>query len=144
MVKQTDMALLNIPFMSVAYAPAGTSLLKACIQEAGFTCIVKDYNIKLWHSLSDPKVIADLENYFTVNASLDTDTQILVDQYYDLVVEDLLKLNPKWIGFSVFTFQCQRATKEILKKFYQNLEIKKLELAYSSIRRSKMLKFLMS
>ena len=98
MVKQTDMALLNIPFMSVAYAPAGTSLLKACIQEAGFTCIVKDYNIKLWHSLSDPKVIADLENYFTVNASLDTDTQILVDQYYDLVVEDLLKLNPKWIA----------------------------------------------
>ena len=47
MVKQTDMALLNIPFMSVAYAPAGTSLLKACLQKAGFSCVVKDYNIKL-------------------------------------------------------------------------------------------------
>lgn len=116
MVKQTDMALLNIPFMSVAYAPAGTSLLKACLQKAGFSCVVKDYNIKLWHSLSDEKVIADLENYFTINGSLDTDTQVLVDQYYELVVNELLELNPRWIGFSVFTFQCQRATREILQK----------------------------
>ena len=59
-----DLVLCNIPFMSVAYAPAGTSLLKACLQEAGFSCTVKDYNIKLWHSLSDKKIIADLENLF--------------------------------------------------------------------------------
>ena len=104
MVKQTDLILCNIPFMSVAYAPAGTSLLKACLQEAGFSCTVKDYNIKLWHSLSDKKTIADLENYFTVNTTLDTDTQILVNQYYELIIKELLELNPKWIGFSVFTF----------------------------------------
>ena len=116
MVKQTDLILCNIPFMSVAYAPAGTSLLKACLQEAGFSCTVKDYNIKLWHSLSDKKVIADLENYFTVNTTLDTDTQILVNQYYELIIKELLELNPKWIGFSVFTFQCQRATTEILRR----------------------------
>ena len=36
MVKQSDIVLCNIPFMSVAYAPAGTSLLKACLQEKGF------------------------------------------------------------------------------------------------------------
>jgi len=62
MVKQSDIVLCNIPFMSVAYAPAGTSLLKACLQEKGFICTVKDYNIKLWDSLSDKKIIDDLEN----------------------------------------------------------------------------------
>ena len=67
MVKQSDIVLCNIPFMSVAYAPAGTSLLKACLQEKGFICTVKDYNIKLWDSLSEKKIIDDLENYFTVN-----------------------------------------------------------------------------
>jgi len=116
MKDQSDIVLCNIPFMSVAYAPAGTSLLKACLQEQGFTCTVKDYNIKLWDSLSDKKIIDDLENYFTVNTSLDTDTQVLVDQYYELIVSELVKLDPKWIGFSVFTFQCQRATTEILQR----------------------------
>ena len=116
MAKNLDIVLCNIPFMSVAYAPAGTSLLKACIQQAGYTCTVKDYNIKLWDSLSDTKTITDLENYFTINSSVETDTQILVNQYYDLIVNELLKLNPKWIGFSVFTFQCQRATTEILQR----------------------------
>ena len=116
MVKQSDIVLCNIPFMSVAYAPAGTSLLKACLQEKGFICTVKDYNIKLWDSLSEKKIIDDLENYFTVNTSLDTDTQILVEQYYELIVSELVALNPRWIGFSVFTFQCQRATTEILQR----------------------------
>ena len=116
MVKQSDIVLCNIPFMSVAYAPAGTSLLKACLQEKGFICTVKDYNIKLWDSLSDKKIIDDLENYFTVHTTLDTDTQVLVDQYYELIVSELVELNPRWIGFSVFTFQCQRATTEILQR----------------------------
>ena len=116
MTKQTDLVLCNVPFISVAYAPAGTSLLKACLQEQGFTCTVKDYNIKLWQSLSDKKIIDDLENYFTVNTTLDTDTQILLEQYYELVVMELLDVNPSWIGFSVFTFQCQRATTEILQR----------------------------
>jgi hypothetical protein len=116
MIKKLDIVLCNIPFMSVAYAPAGTSLLKACVQQAGYTCTVKDYNIKLWNSLSDKKIIADLENYFSINSPLDTDTQILVDQYYELLIKELLSLNPTWIGFSVFTFQCQRATTEILRR----------------------------
>lgn len=116
MVKNLDIVLCNIPFMSVAYAPAGTSVLKACIQEAGFSCTVKDYNIKLWQSLSDKKLITNLENYFTINSTIDTDTQILVNQYYDLIINEIIALDPTWIGFSVFTFQCQRATTEILQR----------------------------
>ena len=58
--KDIDIVLCNIPFMSVAYAPAGTSLLKACIQEAGFTCTVKDYNIKLWQSQTNKETVDTL------------------------------------------------------------------------------------
>ena len=50
MAKKLDILLCNIPLMSVAYAPAGTSLLKACVQKKGFTCKVIDYNIKLWNA----------------------------------------------------------------------------------------------
>lgn len=114
--KDLDLLLLNIPFMSVAYAPAGTSLLKACIQKAGFTCKVIDYNIKLWNAQSDSDTIAELENYFTINSDVSEGNQHLIDQYYDLIVKEIIELDPTWVGFSVFTFQCQRATTEILKR----------------------------
>lgn len=115
MKTKLDLVLCNIPFMSVAYAPAGTSLLKACVQEAGFTCKVKDYNIKLWDAQDNQEMITKLENYFTVGADLSLEEQQLVNQYYKLIVDELIELNPEWIGFSIFTFQCQRAAIEILK-----------------------------
>jgi hypothetical protein len=115
MKKKLELLLLNIPLMSVAYAPAGTSLLKACVQKAGFTCKVIDYNIKLWNAQSDNKKISDLENYFSINADVDIELKNLIDQYYKLIVKEILEIDPKNVGFSVFTFQCQRATTEILK-----------------------------
>lgn len=115
MEKNLDIALLNVPLMSVAYAPAGTSLLKACVQNAGYTCRVIDYNIKLWNAQTDKKIIADLENYFSINADVDLELKNLIDQYYKLVVKEIIELNPKNVGISVFTFQCQRATTELLK-----------------------------
>jgi radical SAM superfamily enzyme YgiQ (UPF0313 family) len=115
MVKKIDLLLLNIPFMSVAYAPAGTSLLKACVQEKGYTCKVIDYNIKLWQAQSDEKTIAELENYFTINGDVSNETNELIQQYYRLICQEIIELDPKWVGFSVFTFLCQRATTEIIK-----------------------------
>ncbi|MDK2772568.1 MAG: radical SAM protein [Flavobacterium sp.] len=115
MENKPDIVLCNIPFMSVAYAPAGTSLLKACLQKAGFSCTVKDYNIKLWNAQTDDNIIAELENYFTINAKVSEEIQLLINQYYKIIVDEILELDPRWVGFSVFTFQCQRATTEILK-----------------------------
>ena len=110
MVKKIDLLLLNIPFMSTAYAPAGTSLLKACVQKKGYTCKVVD---------SDENTIAELENYFTVNGDVSDETNELIQQYYRLICKEIVDLNPKWVGFSVFTFLCQRATTEIIKMLRQ-------------------------
>ena len=104
MENKPDIVLCNIPFMSVAYAPAGTSLLKACLQKAGFSCTVKDYNIKLWNAQTDDNIIAELENYFTINAKVSEEIQLLINQYYKIIVDEILELDPRWVGFSVFTF----------------------------------------
>ena len=115
MVKKLDLLLLNVPLMSVAYAPAGTSLLKSCVKKKGFSCKVIDYNIKLWQAQSDEKVIAELENYFAINSEVSDETRALIQQYYKLVCQEIVDLNPKWVGFSIFTFQCQRAATEIIQ-----------------------------
>jgi hypothetical protein len=61
MEKKLDLLLINVPLMSVAYAPAGTSLLKACVQSRGFTCKVIDFNIDFWNKQNDKDEIAELE-----------------------------------------------------------------------------------
>lgn len=111
-----DLVLCNIPFMSVAYAPAGTSLLKACVQKAGFSCKVIDYNIKFWDKQTDHNLISELENYFTINSNVSEETFDIIDNFYNDIINELCDLSPNWIGFSVFTFQCQRATIEICKR----------------------------
>jgi len=111
-----DLVLCNIPFMSVAYAPAGTSLLKACVQKAGFSCKVIDYNIKFWDKQTDHNLISELENYFTINSDVSKEALDIIDDFYNNIVYELCELAPTWIGFSVFTFQCQRATIEICKR----------------------------
>lgn len=116
MQKKLDLVLINVPLMSVAYAPAGTSLLKACVQRAGFSCKVIDFNIKFWNQQSDNGEIAELENYFSINSDVSDKLARRIDEYYNDIVDRVCELDPRWLGISVFTFQCQRATTEILRK----------------------------
>lgn len=116
MEKKLDLLLINVPLMSVAYAPAGTSLLKACVQSNGMSCKVVDYNIRFWDQQNNKDDISELENYFSINSDISTSLQKQIDQYYDNIVNDICSINPRWLGISVFTFQCQRATTEILQR----------------------------
>lgn len=113
---QTDILLLNVPRISLVYPPAGTSLLKGVVEQQGFTCIVKDANFELLDSIKDPDDFETITNYFTIpNAEMTTHCQKIIDEWYTKLVNYILKLNPKHVGISVFTFECQVATRELCK-----------------------------
>lgn len=116
MEKKLDLVLINVPLMSVAYAPAGTSLLKACVQSNGMSCKVIDYNIKFWTEQNNKDEISELENYFAINSDVSPALKKRIDHYYENIVQEICRMAPRWLGISVFTFQCQRATTEILQK----------------------------
>jgi hypothetical protein len=113
-----DLLLINVPSVSLVYPPAATSLLKGVVENAGYTASVRDYNLHLFSPIkNDTNLFTQVSNYFTIGSTrLEATTQSIIDNFYDYCVEDIVKLNPKFLGISVFTFECQRATEELLKK----------------------------
>ena len=109
-----DLLLLNVPRISLVYPPAGTSLLKGVVEQQGFTCKVKDANFELLDSIKDEDNFETITNYFTIpNAKLDDTCQRIVDDWYMNLVNYIIDLNPKHVGISVFTFECQVATRDL-------------------------------
>ena len=118
---QTDLLLLNVPRISLVYPPAGTSLLKGVVQENGFTCTVKDTNFELLDSIKDEDDFETITNYFTIpNSELNEHCKTIIDTWYAEVVDYVLDVNPRFVGISVFTFECQRATQELCKLLRQH------------------------
>ena len=120
---QTDLLLINVPRISLIYPPAGTSLLKGVVEQQGYTCKVKDANFELLNSIKDPEQFENITNYFTIpNATITSDCAKIVNDWYTSLVDYIVDLDPRYVGISVFTFECQRATRELcerLRKYYE-------------------------
>lgn len=109
-----DILLVNIPISGLQYPPAGTSQLKGSLVAAGFNCKIVDLNLDLFNKTGD-----DYPEYFDYLAgatNLDNDKKKYLDSIFESWVDELIAANPKWIGVSVFTFQCQFSTRVFLKK----------------------------
>lgn len=114
-----DILLINVPQISLVYPPAATSLLKGICEHHGYTAQVKDYNLKLYSECTDVVIAQKLDQYFSLNiteAELDVAEKDYLDSYYQNIIEEIVSINPRWLGISVFTFQCQLFTKQLLQK----------------------------
>ena len=113
-----DILLINVPSISLVYPPAAPSLLKGVVENAGYSASVRDYNLHLFSPIKSNTVLfTQVSNYFTIKSTqLEETAQNIINNFYDYCVTDIIRSNPKFLGISVFTFECQRATEELLKK----------------------------
>ena len=114
-----DCLFINVPQISLVYPPAAPSLLKGICEAAGFTARVKDYNLELYNQCTDYNIKQELDQYFSLNDHahvLSDATYVYLNLYYDQVVADIIEINPRWLGISVFTFQCQIFTVQLLRR----------------------------
>ena len=114
-IQNLDILLVNVPFISTAYPPAGTSALKGAVQQHGFSAKVLDFNLQLFTKKFSQDTLSALENYYTINTDINLATTQIVENFYQDCVQQIKNYNPKWLGISVFTFQCQRATTDLCK-----------------------------
>lgn len=113
----TDILFINVPQISLIYPPAATSLLKGVCETNGFTAQVRDFNLQLYTQCSNDNIKQELDQYFSLNnhsATLTLLTRNYLEKFYDQVIDEILSINPKWLGISIFTFQCQIFTKQLL------------------------------
>jgi radical SAM superfamily enzyme YgiQ (UPF0313 family) len=101
-----DLVIISVPGVMRKLPQAAPALLKASVEAAGFTCTTIDFNIRFYQEVAEP---ASIETYFAtgLNSEEHNSASDLVESW----TRDILKLNPKFIGISVFTYQNRIATK---------------------------------
>ena len=101
-----DIVIISVPGVMRKTPQAAPALLKGSVEAAGFTCNTIDFNIRFYQEVEKYNA---LETYFATGLNIEEHSQAseLVEKW----VEDILKLNPKFIGISVFTYQNRVATK---------------------------------
>lgn len=101
-----DIVIISVPGVIRKFAPAAPALLKASIEAAGFSCQTIDFNIRLYQKTDLD--LDSLESYFSTG--INVDQKPLAEKIIESWTQDLLKLNPKYVGISVFTYQNRVAT----------------------------------
>jgi len=111
-----DILLINVPRLSVAYPPAAPSLLKAIVENAGFSAKVKDYNLEFFIKFKNSNDYDLIDSYFANGTAINKKQEFKITSAFDEWVDDIININPKWLGISVFTYECQIATKILVTK----------------------------
>jgi hypothetical protein len=115
-----DIVIINVPGTISRTAPAAPAILKASIEKNGFTCKTIDFNIEFYHSKHAN--LKNIENYFLteLNTEVIQEAKNIVSKYVDRII----KLKPKFVGISVFTYQNKVATKLFCQELKKHTNIK--------------------
>lgn len=101
-----DIVIISVPGVMRKSPQAAPALLKGSVEAAGFTCNTIDFNIRFYQYVKESNA---LETYFATGLNVEEHDRAsaLVENW----TKDILKLNPKFIGISVFTYQNRVATR---------------------------------
>lgn len=119
-----DILLLALPVSALNYAPAAPALLKACVEQVGFTARTLD--------LSQAFLIENSHNDFlqydrdTVslqpNNKLDPNLDKNIQEWIDNSIDKIKKINPRYIGFSIFSYFMHRSTFVLTERIRQEFK----------------------
>jgi hypothetical protein len=105
-----DIVIISVPGVMRKSPQAAPALLKGSVEAAGFTCSTIDFNIRFYQDVTESNA---LETYFATG--LNEEEQDRASALVEDWTKDILKLNPKFIGISVFTYQNRVATRLFCK-----------------------------
>ena len=100
-----DIVVISVPGVFRKIPQAAPALLKASVEAAGFTCRTIDFNIRFYQEIAEA---GPIESYFATGMNTEQEPQAsaLVEKW----CQDIIKLNPRFVGISVFTYQNRIAT----------------------------------
>lgn len=117
-----DLLVTTVPIMLLDYPPAAPAIIKACANAAGFTARTMDLNLLFREVCETSKKYYDvLINFETISAEsnvLHTDVietffdndRDVINNWIDACIDNINKVNPVWLGISVFTYKSHKST----------------------------------
>lgn len=114
-----DIVIISVPGTVSRLAPAAPALLRASVEQAGFSCRTCDFNIRLYHDVDQSDAV---ETYFStgLNPEQEPLARALVQQW----TQEVVALDPQWVGISVFTYQNRTATRLFCEELRRTSNIK--------------------
>jgi len=107
-----DILFLNVPLMSLGYPAAGTALLAGTCKRNGFSANVIDLNYTLFEQHGQD-VYDSIAEYLTLSGDIAGDVEYLYRAFLASTVNQIQNLQPRYLGISVFTFECQKFTQDL-------------------------------
>jgi radical SAM superfamily enzyme YgiQ (UPF0313 family) len=101
-----DLVIISVPGIMRKLPQAAPALLKASVEAAGFTCKTIDFNARFYQEVTKSD---GLETYFATGLNIEEHNR--ASELVESWTRDILKLNPKFVGISVFTYQNRIATR---------------------------------
>lgn len=131
-----DIVLVSLPRQNLDAPPSNISILKAAVEHAGLTAKCIDVNAIIKHSTSH-QAWSELDHYYQTDFhhlneaavtkrvdfnSLLTDrtltdaTHQMYDDILNRIVDDVMKLAPRWVGVSVFTLNSIQSSYDFITR----------------------------
>lgn len=110
-MSKLDLVICSIPRMSLYYPPAAPALLKSKVQKAGFTCQTVDFTIRFHNRFFHTRQWQAIDNWLVVPNLYDAKVMSMVKKEVQDWAKDLVAMDPKWIGISVFSYESHKITK---------------------------------
>lgn len=110
-MKFIDVLFLNVPAVDTDSPLQAPAILKAQVQQHGFTASTYDFNLKHRKlAQENEELFQSLRNFFTIGAGSTVDINNAKNFINECVEYIFQNFKPKHIGISVFTYTCQKAT----------------------------------
>ena len=121
-VNPIDLIIGSVPALYLRGPGIGSALLKAILQENGFTVKCVDLNLELFHFLSKDKTffLPDKVDYFLDFEKFESFYKSNISPFVKQWAQEFASSSPKWIGFFV---HCRRTSRMAYKLCH---EIKQL------------------
>ena len=116
-----DIVFCSIPIVWIDQIYSAPATLKGVVNFAGFNSRTYDFGVDLYKQCNnDVNKFTQIQKYFiSSNETLSIENQIILDQWYDHVIDTLVNVDTRYIGISVFSLWTHKATLEILLKLKQ-------------------------
>lgn len=115
-----DAIILNVPRIAPSRPSAGTPLIKSLLNNLNISNRLYDINLDFFNSFVDrydSKKFHELDLYFYADDNtLSNETYESYCEFIDGWIEKIIGHQPKWILLSVFTWQCQKFTRDLLQR----------------------------
>lgn len=117
----TDIALISLPKLDIKAPLLALGQLKSCVESNGFVCKTFDFNMWLYQNTKNTELSTiwdPLDSTLTDEKMLQLKQQEIIEFANRFINEIIYPVNPKIIGFTVFSFW----TFPVLKLFLKELK----------------------